>query len=357
MKIGLYDWCIQNNRTDIIDRWDCELNTIDPRDISVYSKEFIYLKCAKGIHKSSMYQIASLPKHNSKLECKYCLSFEYWCTTNDRQDLLDRWDYELNRIAPEEVARTSPKIYYFKCPRGLHSSTGYKLNNLTKYSCSEAKCFTCNSFAQWGIDNIDNDFLNKYWDYEKNININPWKIPYCARATTTIYIKCQYDVDHKSYKTFPSHFVSGSRCPECCRVRTESYLQEAVRLYLENNYDYPLSHEYNCSIIAYNSLSKHYMPYDNDLQINNIHLIIETHGKQHYEVTQLTHMYAEREGISDVESLRYQQYRDKYKKDYALSFNGYYYLELSYKTIKNESFKTLIDNKIHEILTLTQQNN
>lgn len=99
------------------------------------------------------------------------------------------------------------------------------------------------------------------------------------------------------------------------------------------------------------------MPYDNDLQINNIHLIIETHGKQHYEVTQLTHMYAEREGISDVESLRYQQYRDKYKKDYALSFNGYYYLELSYKTIKNESFKTLIDNKIHEILTLTQQNN
>lgn len=175
MKIGLYDWCIQNNRTDIIDRWDYELNTIDPRDISVYSKEFIYLKCAKGIHKSSMYQIASLPKHNSKLECKYCLSFEYWCTTNDRQDLLDRWDYELNRIAPEEVARTSPKIYYFKCPRGLHSSTGYKLNNLTKYSCSEAKCFTCNSFAQWGIDNIDNDFLNKYWDYEKNININPWK--------------------------------------------------------------------------------------------------------------------------------------------------------------------------------------
>ena len=131
-------------------------------------------------------------------------------------------------------------------------------------------------------------------------------------------------------------------------------MQEAVRKYIEGKYTYPLSHEYKCSIVAYNSQSKHYMPYDNDVKINNNHLIIETHGKQHYEITQLTRLYAEREDISDVEALKRQQQRDKIKKDYALSFDGYYYLELSYKVIKDGSYKTLIDNTIHKILT--QQN-
>lgn len=357
MKISLYDWCVQNNRLDILDRFDYDKNRFKPQDVSLYAKVDMYLKCPDGIHDSAIYQVATLGKHNSKLECKYCNSFQHWCVINNRQDLLDRWDYELNSKSPLDTARTSPSKYYFKCPRGIHTSTSYKLVNLTKYSYGEALCTQCNSFAQWGIDNIDKDFLSKYWDYDKNISIDPWSIPYCARATTTIYIKCQYDIEHGSYKTFPSHFVAGSRCPECCRIGTESYLQKMVRLYLENKYDYPLFHEYNCSIVAYNQFSKHYMPYDNDIQIGNKHLIIETHGKQHYEITQFTKLYAERENMSPEEALKGQQQRDRYKKDYVLSFNGYYYLELSYKVIKDESYKNLIDNKIHEILTLTQHNN
>lgn len=355
MKISLYEWCTQNNRQDILDRFDYVKNQFLPKNVSIYSKLDMYLKCPEGIHNSAAYQIATLAKHNSKLECKYCNSFHRWCIVNDRHDLLERWDYDLNQIDPRDAARTSLSLYYFKCPRGLHESTPYKLNNLTKYSYGTAKCLTCNSFAQWGIDNIDKDFLNKYWDYDKNININPWTIPYCARSTTVIYIKCQYDDSHESYKTFPSHFVSGSRCPECCRVRTESYLQESVRLYLEDAYNYPLTHEYNCSIVAYNSISKHYMPYDNDVNIGNSHLIIECHGKQHYEITQLTRMYAKREGISNEDALKHQQWRDQYKKEYVLSFNEYYYLALSYKVIKDGTFKQLIDNAIHKILTL--QNN
>lgn len=351
MKISLYEWCVQNNRQDILDRFDYDKNQFKPQDVSLYAKVNMYLKCPDGIHDNSVYQVATLGKHNSKLECKYCNSFHHWCVLNDRQDLLDRWDYALNPTSPLDTARTSPSKYYFKCPRGLHHSTPYKLVNLTKYSYGEGKCMTCNSFAQWGIDNICNDFLEKYWDYDKNVGVDPWCIPYCASSTTTIFIKCQYDIGHESYKTFPSHFVSGARCPECARTKTESYLQECVRTYLESAYNYPITHEYGCSIVAHNQQSRHYMPYDNDVQIDNNHLIIETHGKQHYEITQLTRLYAEREGVSETEALCRQQWRDKYKKEYALSFDGYYYLELSYKVIKDGSYKTLIDNAIHKILT------
>lgn len=352
-KQSVYDWCIENNRIDILDRWDYELNIANPRDISIYSKEYFYLKCPDGIHDSSRFQIATLAKHNSPLECKHCLSFGHWCVVNNRQDLLNRWDYELNKIDPYDVASKSPKRYYFKCPRGIHESSSYKLVNLTKYSYGMAQCKWCNSFAQWGIDNIDENFLDLYWDYEKNKNIDPWKIPFRARPTTVIYIKCQYDDSHSSYKTYPSHFVEGSRCPKCAVVRTESYLQETVRKYLEDNYEYGLTHEYDCSIIAYNNETKHYMPYDNDLEISsNIHLIIEVHGKQHYDISQYTRLYAKRAKISNEEALEKQQERDRIKKEYALSHYGYYYLELSYKDIKDESYKTLIDNKINEISTI-----
>ena len=351
-KKSVFDWCVENNRFDILDRLDYDTNDINPSDISIYSKEYFYLKCPDGLHKSSRYQIATLSKHNSLLECKYCLSFGHWCVINNRQDLLDRWDYDLNSTTPEETARTSPSKYYFKCTRGIHPSSYYKLSNLTKYSYSAAQCTYCNSFAQWGIDNIDKNFLDLYWDYNKN-TVDPWRIPYCARSTTVIYINCQYDESHGSYKTFPSHFVSGSRCSTCAISRSESYLQETVRKYIENNYKYSLTHEYECSIVPYNYTTKHYMPFDIDFG-NGLHLIIESHGKQHYEITQYTKLYAKRAKISDEEALSLQKERDKMKKDYALLIPGYYYLELSYIAIKDGSYKTLIDNKIQEILNNTK---
>ena len=82
--------------------------------------------------------------------------------------------------------------------------------------------------------------------------------------------------------------------------------------------------------------------------------MIEVHGKQHYEITQYTKLYAKRANISNEEALLRQQERDILKKEYALSHDGYFYLELSYKVIRDESYKTLIDNKIQEIISTIQ---
>ena len=99
------------------------------------------------------------------------------------------------------------------------------------------------------------------------------------------------------------------------------------------------------------------MLYDNELIIDaNTWLIIECHGQQHYDVCGWTYTQAKEEKCSPEEILKYQQWKDTYKKDYALS-QGYYYLEIPYWTERDESYKTLIDSKIHEILTLTTQQN
>ena len=146
-------------------------------------------------------------------------SFEQWCIENNRQDVLDRWDYELNNLKPSEVSFGSggknKKGYYFKCPQNLHKS---ELKNITTFTSGQEgsiRCNQCNSFAQWGIDNLGEDFLEKYWDYEKNneIGIDPWEVSFSSAKN--IYIICQEKDYHGSYKTSCHQFRQGSKCNYC----------------------------------------------------------------------------------------------------------------------------------------------
>ena len=173
-------------------------------------------------------------------------SFYDWCIENSRQDLLDRWDYELNKKSPVHVGFTSIEYWYFKCPKGEHESSPYKLVNVTRHVNSSVKCIKCNSFAYWGISNIGADFLDKYWDYSKNKHIDPWELPY--GSGDEIYIFCQEKSYHESYKTCPSHFIGGYRCPYCTGRyihKLDSFGQwgiENVCLdFLEKYWDYELN--------------------------------------------------------------------------------------------------------------------
>lgn len=142
------------------------------------------------------------------------ISFEQWCINNSKQDVLNRWDYDLNDCKPSEITFSTNKKYYFKCPRRLHKSELKHINNFISGQEGSMDCKACNSFAQWGIDNIDEDFLEKYWDYEENININPWVIQKSS-AKPKIWIKCQEKNYHESYNISCMNFIRGKRCPYC----------------------------------------------------------------------------------------------------------------------------------------------
>lgn len=140
-------------------------------------------------------------------------SFYDWCIENNRQDLLDRWDYDLNKKSPTERPFNTRVKTYFKCPCGKHPSTGVFLSMREKSGNYDIICTGCNSFGQWGIDNICNDFLNKYWDYDKN-EADPMVI--AKKANCIVYIKCQEKEYHGSYSVRPYDFVGkGIRCSYC----------------------------------------------------------------------------------------------------------------------------------------------
>ena len=153
-----------------------------------------------------------------KTRLEKSISFEQWCIDNNRQDILDRWDYKLNDKLPSEVSYGTSR-YWFKCDRNSQHKS--ELKNVYSFTSGEEGtmlCNQCNSFAQWGIDNISEDFLDKYWDWDKNneLGINPWEISKRSNISK-VWIICQEKDYHGSYKVICSNFAkeNGTRCPYC----------------------------------------------------------------------------------------------------------------------------------------------
>jgi hypothetical protein len=209
-------WCIDNNRQDILNKWDYELNVLKPNEINCYgaSTSYYFKACDQNIHKSELKFLSNMMRNEKyNMKCNQCTTFEQWCLDNDRQDVLDRWDHELNNyIKPNNISYGSGKYFYFKCPKRIHKSELKLIASFTKGEGS-IECNYCNSFAQWGIDNLGDDFLEKYWDYDKNNNIDPWEIDKCSGKQ--VYIICQEKDYHGSYPIKCNSFINKQRCSYC----------------------------------------------------------------------------------------------------------------------------------------------
>lgn len=275
-------------------------------------------------------------------------SFQEWCIENDRQDLLNLWDYDLNDKTPDQISYCTANSYYFKCADARHESALHNISCVATKFKKRKMCIKCNSFAQHAIDKFGKDVLNVYWDYEKN-TVDPWTIPHASKDI--VWIKCVNKPEHGSHQIRPHLFLKGIGCPICADEQKNSKLQEKVSYYLTNILKLDVRHERQCSLVAVNPKNGYKLPYDNDVTVNKCHLIIEVHGVQHYDAnngwilkTAKKYNLSPEQVFSDI------QWRDEYKKQYALS-KGYHYLAIPYWTENDESYKTLIDQKIKEILT------
>ena len=76
------------------------------------------------------------------MDKKQKYTFKQWCVDNNRNDLLDRWDYEKTGFYPEDITYASAKPVYFKCPKGIHESEPRKVYVLTNKK-SDQYTFRC----------------------------------------------------------------------------------------------------------------------------------------------------------------------------------------------------------------------
>jgi hypothetical protein len=147
------------------------------------------------------------------------MSFYDWCISNNHEELLSRWDYDLNQQTPENVGFRTNESYYFKCPNEVHASQKYTICTITRGS-GICQCKVCylreRSFGVWCERN--NPDLLSLWDYDLN-DISPYDIPF--RTNKDYYFKCKNGI-HKSFAMRINTVVSAKLKVEC----KECYLSE-----------------------------------------------------------------------------------------------------------------------------------
>ncbi len=268
-------------------------------------------------------------------------SIEEWCFENNRHDVLNRWDDKLNKYSASELNHKGESIkIYLKCPLGIHESEAKNLANLVNGYEGAIICRKCNSLACLYPNSLD------FWSDLNDKTPND----YSFGVDTKVWWKC-LENKHEDYERgIVNSIAFNFRCPSCVQEMRESFIQNKVREYIEILFDKKyIKHEYDTELICINPKTKRRMPYDNEIVTENFGLIIETHGIQHYKLSQYHKHSAKKNNTTPQEELDYIQWKDQYKMDYALD-NGYYYLSIPYwEDDENETYKTSIDEMLEYI--------
>ncbi len=217
--------------------WDWEKNNelgINPYLISKGTNKIkIWIKCTeKDYHESYPTTPNSFTRGS---RCPYCAgkkihskdSFGQWLIDTYGDDAIEKYWSPKNTLDPFTIApQSSKQKVWILCQKhdyhndfGGYETIPNKFYNSRRCPyCHNFKVHPKDSFAQWGIDTFGDDFLEKYWNWDKNnkLGINPWKIK--PQSSKTIYIYCQdkdYHNDNGGYEIIISNFYKGIRCQYC----------------------------------------------------------------------------------------------------------------------------------------------
>ena len=218
--------------------WDWEKNNelgINPYHIKPQSNKKVYIKCTETDYHGSY--ITILYQFTTGGRCPHCVnqngkihpkdSFGQWLIDTYGNDAIEKYWSPKNKLNPFEIApQNTDKIYILCQQREYHNDYGgYKTTPHQFYRnrgcsyCGGKKVHPKDSFAQWGIDTFGEDFLEKYWNWDKNneLGINPWKIK-PGSTSHKVWIYCQnknYHNDNGGYLITPGKFKDNRRCPYC----------------------------------------------------------------------------------------------------------------------------------------------
>lgn len=313
-----------------------KVNSIAYRDYLKRKTEFYYCnQCANKLYGG---------KTRSEIKLKNGMSLLEYGISSCGKNFVEKYWSDKNEIAPNEICRGSKKMVWIKC------QYGHKDYKLQCYSfCSGRRCPYCagkkicyeNSLFKFVEDsglrceNIWSD-KNDKTAYE-----------YTVKSGEKIWWKCKNGIHDDFMKKIADMTDVGFVCPKCSYEKANSYLQNKIADYIKSKYNYTLLHEQYCTIKQpINPVTNCKLRYDNE--IVELKLIIECMGSFHYKASGFVSDFSKRKSISPEENLKYLQWKDNYKKDYALS-RGYHYLAVPYWSEKNDDYKEIIDDKISSI--------
>ena len=213
------EWCLENNRKDILDLWDYEKNDVLPSQVPSGTKKKYFFKCHNGIHESELKRILSITdKHDHRIICKQCESEGLY-----KMDLSNQVFGELTVLYKDkERSNNKSNIDYWvcKCTCGnIISVDTYKLRDGKKTICGkmgkhkstkEPNPRYTPEYQQYRIGVIAKDHCKCIITGERAINPEVHHIyPYALYPTERFNIDCGVCISKEYHSTsYPGSFHS-----------------------------------------------------------------------------------------------------------------------------------------------------
>ena len=217
-----------------------EFPNVDLNKITYGSGIKLYFKCPN----CHSYLTSVHSRTNMKSSCPICANREVlfgfndlytWCKKNNREDILESWDYEKNKITPKEITYGSCKKYWFKCKYGHSWETS--LDNIIRpnQSCpicsNKVKVKGMNDFEAY-CHQHNLEYLLDEWDYDENK---------CSPSDIFVENKKYYNWvcsrGHKYKARLTHRTLDKSGCPICKRHKSipELTLFELCKKYVDTD--------------------------------------------------------------------------------------------------------------------------
>lgn len=227
--IGVFEtfkeWAL-NNKPELLDEWDYELNKFDPNEYSSAEKERVHW--VKEVEKNGkIFKLrweATIEARKYGAECPQLSNqkvtegfndFATYCKENNLDYLLEQWS-DRNILKPNEVPPFANRkiIWHCKTCEGIWSATPNERKTRGCPYCSNRIILTGFNDLQTWLDN--NPSAKGIIDEEKN---KENRIDFCKMKATThskdkIYAKCP--ICNYEWMPIVSSIIRGSGCPVCC---------------------------------------------------------------------------------------------------------------------------------------------
>ena len=203
-KYTFKQWCEDNNRYDLLDRWDYDKTGFGPEAITFQSNKLVWFKCPNGIHESSkrrVFRITGKSADQKDFKCVECL--------NDHAinfiDLAGKKFGDLEVLKLDDVRNskhTNNQTYWFcKCSCGKIISTySVALRDGRQVTCGDR------SFHKSGENstNWKGGITPKLVKERNSLKYDEWRNSVYKKDWFT----CQCCGEHKDIEKNAHHFLN-----------------------------------------------------------------------------------------------------------------------------------------------------
>ena len=211
MRISLYDYCVENSKTELLAQWDAEANLpMTPETVSYGSKYKAEWQCESG-HRWCAQVWSRTTNHSG---CPVCAGKTVVSGINDLKtkfpEIASQWHPTKNgELTPEQVSLNTHRKVWWQC-----EICGHEWQTGISTRTHGSGCPVC---AGKTVIPGQNDLLSRYpkiakeWSRERNGRLTPDSVT--PLSNRSVWWKCENGHEYKAM--IASRTANGTGCPYC----------------------------------------------------------------------------------------------------------------------------------------------